>query len=104
QFQGAVSALSGAMSWTARPLTKPDSLYQERLEQLNREEAMLTGDNPVHPVYLAMLQCLQERRDEKIRRSELELQFKLSVLRHRAVAERAQIMSQFYQAVRESRE
>ncbi|AEO53250.1 hypothetical protein MYCTH_2294326 [Thermothelomyces thermophilus ATCC 42464] len=81
-----------------------ERLYRERLEQLNREEAMLTGDNPTHPEYLAMLQCLQERRDEKIRRSTLELQFKLSVLRRRAVAERAQIMSQFYQAVRESRD
>lgn len=65
---------------------------------------MLTGDNPTHPEYLAMLQCLEERRAEKIRLSNLELQFKLSVLRHRAVAERAQIMSQFYQAVRDSRE
>lgn len=65
---------------------------------------MLTSDNPTHPEYLAMLQCLEERRAEKIRISNLELQFKLSVLQHRAVAERAQIMSQFYQAVRESRE
>ncbi|GAB1310162.1 Transcriptional regulatory protein [Madurella fahalii] len=81
-----------------------ERLYQERLEQLNQEEAMLTSDNPTHPEYLAMLQCLEERRAEKIRISNLELQFKLSVLRHRAVAERAQIMSQFYQAVRESRE
>ncbi|EAQ93562.1 hypothetical protein CHGG_01797 [Chaetomium globosum CBS 148.51] len=81
-----------------------ERLYQERLEQLNQEEAMLTSDNPTHPEYLAMLQCLEERRAEKIKRSGLELQFKLSVLRHRAVAERAQIMSQFYQAVRESRD
>ncbi|KAL2199016.1 Sds3-like-domain-containing protein [Corynascus similis CBS 632.67] len=81
-----------------------ERLYQERLEQLNQEEAMLTSDNPTHPEYLAMLQCLEERRAEKIRRSTLELQFKLSVLRRRAVAERAQIMSQFYQAVRESRD
>ncbi|KAH6853480.1 Sds3-like-domain-containing protein [Chaetomium sp. MPI-CAGE-AT-0009] len=81
-----------------------ERLYQERLEQLNQEEAMLTSDNPTHPEYLAMLQCLEERRAEKIRKSSLELQFKLSVLRHRAVAERAQIMSQFYQAVRELRD
>jgi hypothetical protein len=79
-------------------------LYQERLEQLNEEEAMLTSDNPTHPEYLAMLQCLDERRAEKMKRSNIELQYKLSVLRHRAVAERAQIMAQFYQAVRESRD
>ncbi len=65
---------------------------------------MLTSDNPTHPEYLSMLHCLEERRSEKIRVSSLEMQFKLSVLQHRAVAERAQIMSQFYQAVRESRE
>ncbi|KAL2129093.1 hypothetical protein VTI74DRAFT_8256 [Chaetomium olivicolor] len=81
-----------------------ERLYQERLEQLNQEEAMLTGDNPTHPEYLEMLKCIEERRTEKIRRSHLELQFKMSVLRHRAVAERAQIMSQFYQAVRDVRE
>ncbi|KAK4229090.1 Sds3-like-domain-containing protein [Podospora fimiseda] len=81
-----------------------EKLYQERLEQLNREEEMLLSDNPTHPEYLAMLQCLEERRAEKIRVSTVELQFKMSVLKHRAVAERAQIMSQYYQAVRESRE
>jgi acyl-CoA reductase-like NAD-dependent aldehyde dehydrogenase len=79
-------------------------LYQERLEQLNQEEASLMGDNPTHPEYLAMLQCLEERRAEKIRIADAELRFKMSVLERRAVAERAQIMSQFYQAVRESRE
>jgi len=65
---------------------------------------MLTCDNPTHPEYLAMLKCLDERREERIRLSNLELQLKLSVLKRRAVAERAQMMSQFYQAVRESRE
>jgi len=65
---------------------------------------MLTCEVPNHPEYLAMLKCIEERRQERIRRSELELQLKLSVLKRRAVAERAQILSQFYQGVRESRE
>ncbi|KAK5657132.1 hypothetical protein OQA88_3660 [Cercophora sp. LCS_1] len=81
-----------------------ERLYQERLDQLNREEAMLTCENPTHPEYLAMLQCVEDRRQERIRLSNVELQLRLSVQRRRAVAERAQIMSQFYQAVRESRE
>ncbi|KAM7194256.1 Sds3-like domain containing protein [Naviculisporaceae sp. PSN 640] len=81
-----------------------ERLYQERLEQLNQEEAMLTGDNPTHPEYLAMLQCINERRDERIRVSTKEREFRMAMLNRRAVAERAQIMSQFYQAVRESRE
>ncbi len=65
---------------------------------------MLTCENPNHPEYLAMLHCVEDRRKEKIRLSGLELQFKMSVLKNRAIAERAQIMSQFYQAIRESRE
>jgi hypothetical protein len=51
-----------------------------------------------------MLQCLDERRDERIRSSKLELQFKKEVMKRRAVAERAQIMSQYHQSVRASRE
>ncbi|KAK4205180.1 Sds3-like-domain-containing protein [Triangularia verruculosa] len=81
-----------------------ERLYQERLDQLNREEEMLMSDTPTHHELLAMLQCLEERRAETIRKSQLELQFKMSVLNHRAVAERAQIMSQFYQSVRAERE
>ncbi|KAK0669366.1 Sds3-like-domain-containing protein [Cercophora samala] len=81
-----------------------ERLYQERLDQLNREEEMLLSDTPTHHELLAMLQCLEERRAETIRKSNLELQFKMSVLNHRAVAERAQIMSQFYQSVRAERE
>ena len=65
---------------------------------------MLTAENPTHPEYLAMLQCINERRDERIRVSTVELQLNMAMLKRRAVAERAQIMSQFYQAVRASRE
>lgn len=91
------------LNWMVLFLTC-DSLYQERLDQLNREEEMLLSDTPTHHELLAMLQCLEERRAETIRKSNLELQFKMSVLNHRAVAERAQIMSQFYQSVRAERE
>ena len=65
---------------------------------------MLTGDNPTHPQYLAMLRCVDERRDERLRVSKLELELNTEVLKRRAVAERAQIMSQYCQSVRESRE
>ena len=65
---------------------------------------MLTCENPTHPEYIAMLKCIEERRDEKIRLSAVELQLKLTVLKNRAVGERAQMMSQFYQGVRESRD
>jgi hypothetical protein len=65
---------------------------------------MLTADNPAHPEYLAMLACIDKRRDEKLRIINLEYDLKMDVLKRRAVAERAQIMSQFYQGVRETRE
>lgn len=51
-----------------------------------------------------MLKCIEERRDEKVRLSAVEMQLELAVLRDRAVGERSQIMSQFYQGVREARE
>ncbi len=65
---------------------------------------MLTGDNPNHPEYLAMLQCIDERREERIRVSNLQFMFRTDVLKKRAVAERAQILSQFHQSIREIRE
>ncbi|KAK7951407.1 uncharacterized protein PG986_007135 [Apiospora aurea] len=81
-----------------------ERLYEERLDQLNREEAMLRADNPTHPEYLAMMQCIDSRRDEKLRVAEKELELQLESLGRWAVARRAQIHSQFYQDIREARE
>ncbi|KAK7970669.1 hypothetical protein PG988_009742 [Apiospora saccharicola] len=81
-----------------------ERLYEERLEQLNREEAMLRADKPTHPEYLAMMHCIDSRRDEKLRVAEKELELHLESLGRWAVARRAQIHSQFYQDIREARE
>ncbi|CAJ2512862.1 Uu.00g009810.m01.CDS01 [Anthostomella pinea] len=81
-----------------------DRLYEERLEQLNQEEAMLRSDNPTHPEYLAMMKCIDARRDEKLRVADRELELRLEMLERLGVAKRAQIHSQYFQAVRESRE
>ncbi|KAF3764867.1 hypothetical protein M406DRAFT_340389 [Cryphonectria parasitica EP155] len=81
-----------------------DRLYEERLAQLNEEQALLEGDNPTHPEYLAMMQCIDSRRDDKVRVTEIEYQYNMDALDRWAVARRAQILSQFYQSVRESRE
>ncbi|KAI0428106.1 hypothetical protein F5Y09DRAFT_10802 [Xylaria sp. FL1042] len=81
-----------------------EKLYEERLEQLNREEAMLRSNNPTHPDYLAMMRCVDARRDEKLRIADRELELKIEASERWAVARRAQIHSQFFQAVRESRE
>ncbi|ERT03462.1 hypothetical protein HMPREF1624_01777 [Sporothrix schenckii ATCC 58251] len=81
-----------------------DKLYQERLDQLNQEEEMLIGDNPTHPEYLAMMQCVNERRDEKLRVIDVEYDFNLQTLKRWAVARRSHIHGQYFQSIRESRE
>ncbi|KAI0458800.1 hypothetical protein F5B21DRAFT_406444 [Xylaria acuta] len=81
-----------------------EKLYEERLEQLNKEEAMLRSDKPTHPDYLAMMRCVDARRDERLRIADRELELKIEASERWAVARRAQIHSQFFQAVRESRE
>ncbi|KAI8630418.1 hypothetical protein F5Y19DRAFT_46154 [Xylariaceae sp. FL1651] len=81
-----------------------DRLYEDRLEQLNKEEAMLRSDNPTHPDYLAMMHCINARRDERLRVADRELELSIETSERWAVARRAQIHSQYYQAVRESRE
>ncbi|RYP64560.1 hypothetical protein DL770_009169 [Monosporascus sp. CRB-9-2] len=81
-----------------------DRLYEERLQQLNEEEAMLRADNPTHPEYLAMMQCIDARRDERLRVADRELELKMESLGRWAVARRTQVHSQYFQAVRESRE
>ncbi|KKY37158.1 putative transcriptional regulatory protein [Diaporthe ampelina] len=81
-----------------------DRLYEERLAQLNEEEAMLTSDNPTHPEYLAMMHCIDSRRDDRVKVVELEYKFNVEALDRWAVARRAQILSQFFQSARELRE
>ncbi|KAI0136354.1 Sds3-like-domain-containing protein [Xylariales sp. AK1849] len=79
-------------------------LYEERLEQLNREEAMLKSDTPTHHEYLAMMECIDVRRDEKLRIAEKEYEFNMESTGRWAVARRAQIHSQYFQDIREHRE
>ena len=51
-----------------------------------------------------MMQCIDTRRDERLRVVDVEYKFNMEALERWAVARRAQILSQFYQSVRESRE
>lgn len=81
-----------------------DRLYDERMEQLNREEAMLRQENPNHPEYLAMMQCIDAQRDEKVRIAEKLREFEFQTLKISAIAKRSQILTQYQQEVRELRE
>ncbi|PQE24091.1 transcriptional regulatory dep1 protein [Rutstroemia sp. NJR-2017a BVV2] len=81
-----------------------DRLYDERLEQMNKEEAMLRQDQPTHPEFLAMMGCIEARRDERIRIAEKLREFELQTLKTYAVARRSQILIQYRQDAREIRE
>ena len=65
---------------------------------------MLKQDKPTHPAYLAMLQAVDARRDEKLRIEARLTELRLETIKRTAVAKRSQILAQFYQEVREIRE
>ncbi|KAK0617946.1 Sds3-like-domain-containing protein [Bombardia bombarda] len=81
-----------------------ERLYQERLQRLNQEEAMLNCENPIHPEYLAMLQPINERKEKRVKAATQELEYRMQMMERRAVAERAQILTQYTQSVRELRQ
>ena len=60
--------------------------------------------NPTHPEYLAMMQCIDARRDEKIRVADKMKEYEIQTLRNFAVAKRSQILVQYQQEVRDIRE
>lgn len=80
------------------------SMYKDRLQRLEAEEQSLTADIPTHPEYLNMKQCLDDRLDTKLEEYNKEQQLRLEAHEKRAVAQRAQIWSQYFQAVRGARE
>lgn len=74
------------------------------MEQLNREEAMLRAEEPTHPEYLAMMECVEARRKERTIIADRTFARTMETVDRWAVARRAQIHSQYFQSVRESRE
>ena len=65
---------------------------------------MLRQDKPTHPGYLAMMHCIDARRDEKVRISGKLRGLELETLKNYAVARRSQILVQYQQDVRDIRE
>ncbi|XDG09258.1 hypothetical protein ABKA04_008873 [Annulohypoxylon sp. FPYF3050] len=104
EFERKKTAFDQLKAIEKRFATFRERLYEERLEALNREEAMLRSENPTHPEYLAMMECVDARRDERIRVANRELELNKEALDRWAVARRAQIHSQYFQSIRESRE
>lgn len=79
-------------------------LYKDRLQRLEEEEQSLHAPEPTHPEYLNMKQCLDDRLEQKLQAINTEHEYRLKALERRAVAQRAQIWGQYFQAVREKRE
>jgi hypothetical protein len=65
---------------------------------------MLKSANPTHPEYLAMMRCIDARRDEKVRIADTLREYQVESLKRSAVAKRSQILTQYQQEVRDVRE
>ena len=76
----------------------------EKLNQVERELALLQQPNPIHPEYLLMMQCIDARYESQIQLEDRLLAYKLHALEIQTIAERSQIHSQYFQTVREIRE
>lgn len=76
----------------------------EQINNINKELELLHQPDGRHPEYLAMLQCIDERRENKIQHEHVLKRYRMQSLRIKVVAERSQLQSQFLQDVRQARE
>ncbi|KAI9809010.1 MAG: hypothetical protein M1825_002299 [Sarcosagium campestre] len=81
-----------------------DKLYDDRLRQVELEEASLQGPTPSHPEYGAMGLAIDLYRDRKVEGERVSAHYKRAALKRQTLAERAQIHAQYFQAVRDARE
>ena len=86
------------------PLLTASRLCDEQIAQYEQELEMLKQPNCVHPEYLAMIKCIDERRDEKIAYEKALLGYKQKNVEVITAAERHQLHSQYFQTVRDTRE
>ncbi|KAL6711810.1 hypothetical protein ACN47E_002853 [Coniothyrium glycines] len=81
-----------------------EKLCDEQIMQLNRELEMLKQPHCLHPEYLAMIKCIDDRRAEKMAYESRLLEYKQKNLEIITSAERHQMHSQYFQTVRHVRE
>ena len=65
---------------------------------------MLNQPEVSHPEYLAMIECIDKRRDERIMQAKTRLRYKLEALQRKSIAERAISHGQYMQTIRETRD
>ncbi|KAF2756753.1 hypothetical protein EJ05DRAFT_502246 [Pseudovirgaria hyperparasitica] len=78
-----------------------EKVLEEQLNNVNLEIESLEAAEPTHTDFLAMLKCIDERRDEKIAHENKLLSYKVKTLKRTTIAERHQIQSQYFQSVRD---
>ena len=81
-----------------------DRLYDERIAAINHELQLLQEAKPSHPELVRQLEVVHKHRDEKFEVEQKLLVYKIGALKNKAVAERSQIHSQYFQTVRDVRE
>ncbi|CAG7943342.1 unnamed protein product [Penicillium salamii] len=99
-----MSALDSLATLEKEFATLRDKIYDEKISKLNRELEMLTGPNPTHPEYLRQIECVQRHRDAKIKYEENLYRYRMKSLMNKALAERSQAHSTYFQRVRDVRE
>ncbi|KAF2253007.1 hypothetical protein BU26DRAFT_515387 [Trematosphaeria pertusa] len=81
-----------------------EKLCDEQIAQYEQELEMLRQPSCVHPEYLAMIKCIDDRRAEKIAYEKTLLGYKQRTLERVTEAQRHQLHSQYFQTVRDVRE
>lgn len=65
---------------------------------------MIQSDTPTHPEYLAIVEAIDQLRNERIEHAKTVYGYKLQSLQRKAVTTRAVMQSQYMQRIRELRE
>ncbi|KAF1811323.1 hypothetical protein P152DRAFT_69456 [Eremomyces bilateralis CBS 781.70] len=76
----------------------------EQINHINKELELLNEPDCQHSEYLAMLQCIDERRTNKVQHEHIHKRYRMQTLRIKVVGERSQLQSQLLQDLRVARE
>ena len=79
-------------------------LYDDRLAQLNDELNALKQPIPKHPEYLAMMKCVDKKRDDQVEWEQELYRLKSDLIKRNSVADRSVAIGQYIQAARQIRE
>ena len=74
------------------------------MTQYNHELNALRQPNPTHPEYLAMMACIDKKRDDSVGYEKELYRLKSDLIKRNSVADRAVALAQYIQTVREIRE